>query len=420
MTEAVAGRVRALLGGPRYQAVLAAARSRWEEAGEGARSFTLPDLDEPERAALAGLLGWPGVPSGPVRISLEELDAAIAGSAAAVTLRQALVILGGPLRDRRAERTQVAALAEARWGEARRRLGAEGRAELLPWLDGLRSAGAVTRAARAAGLEEGPLLDQAVAAALRLPAPGVLLQVLAAEVTGDPHALDAGRPLASLLLRAAAVLAGWPEVPASAAGRRGLLQEVGVDLDPLSSDVLVLGLRPVGAARLARHLRESAEDGEPRRITLRELGGVELAVAPGTALFVCENPAVVAAAATALGSGAAALVCLEGVPSTAASRLLASLGRSGAVLRVRADFDWAGLRIAGLVMARTGATPWRFGHADYLAALAAAREGGPPLIGPPVASPWDPLLRPALAREGRGVPEELLVGHLLGDLRRGS
>lgn len=415
MTAGAAERVRALLGGPRYQTVLAAARARCEEAGERARSFTLPDLDEPERAALAGLLGWPSLPSGPVRVSLGELDAAVARSAAGVSLREALVILGGPLPDRREERTQASALIEARWDETRRRLGSERRPDLLPWLEALRASGAVTRGARAAGIDEGPLLEQAVSAALRLPASGVLLQVLAAEVTGDPHALDAGRPLASLLLRAAATVAGWPEVPSGAAGRRGLFQEVGVDLDPLSSDVLVMGLQPTGPARLARHLRESAEDGEPRRITLRELTGVELAVAPGTTVFVCENPAIVAAAATALGGGAAALVCLEGVPSTAASLLLAALHRSGAGLRVRADFDWAGLRIAAQVMARTGAKPWRFGRANYEAALAGGLEG-PPLVGAPAPSPWDEGLAAALARAGRGVPEELLVGELLGDL----
>jgi uncharacterized protein (TIGR02679 family) len=408
-------RVRHLLGGPGYRKLLAAARARLEEVGEEARSFTLANLDEAERAAVAGLLGLAQVPSGSVRVSLAGLDAAISGSAAEVPLREALVILGGPLRDRRAERAQAAVAAQGRWEEARHRLGAAGRQELLPWLDGLRASGAVTRAARGGTVAEHALLDQAIAAAIRLPSTGVLLQVLAAEVTGDPHALDGGQPLSSLVLRAAATVAGWPTVPTAAAGRRALLREVGIDRDPLSSDVLVLGLRPGGSARLARHLRESAEDGEPRRITLRELGGASLEVAPGTVVFVCENPAVVAAAATALGRRSAATICLEGVPSTAATQLLETLHRSGARLRVRADFDWAGLRIAGRVMARMSALPWRFGLADYEAALAAGKEG-PALEGAPVPASWDLGLTEALARAGRSVPEELLVDALLEDL----
>jgi uncharacterized protein (TIGR02679 family) len=408
-------RVARLLGGAGYRRLLATARERLEEAGEEARSFTLADLDLAERTAVAGLLGWSKVPAGPLKVSLSDLDAAIAGSAAGVSLREALTILGGPLRDRPAERAQAGAVVEARWAEARVRLEVAGRQELLPWLEGLRGSGAVTRAARGDEGAEAPLLERAVGAALRLPSSGVLLQVLAAEVTGDPHALDAGRPLASLFLRAAAAVAGWPSVPAAAESRRVLLREVGVDRDPLSSDVLLLGLRPEGPARLARHLRECAEDGEPRRVTLRELSGARLEIAPGSTVFVCENPAVVAAAATGLGRQTAAIICLEGVPSTAASQLLEGLHRSGAQLRVRADFDWAGLRIAGRVMARTAALPWRFGLADYQAALAAGKEG-PVLEGAAVPATWDQGLTEALARTGRSVPEELLVGELLEDL----
>jgi len=405
------------LGGPEYQRLLDAARARLEEIGEEARSFTLADLDETERAALAGLLGSDQVPSGSVKVSLAELDAAISGSAAGVSLREALVILGGPLRDRRTERAQAAVAVQGRWEEARQRLVTAGRQELIPWLDGLRDSGAVARARRGGEAAEPALLEQAITAALRLPSTGVLLQVIAAEVTGDPHALDAGQPLSSLFIRAAATVAGWTSVPTAAAGRRALLREVGIDRDPLSSDVLVLGLRPGGSARLARHLRESAEDGEPRRITLRELGGASLGVAPVTMVFVCENPAVVAAAASALGRRSAALVCLEGVPSTAASQLLQGLHRSGAQVRVRADFDWAGLRIAGRVMASTSAQPWRFGLFDYEAALDGGKEG-PVLEGAPVPAAWDPGLTEALVRRGRSVPEELLVGTLLADLDR--
>ena len=152
-------------------------------------------------------------------------------------------------------------------------------------------------------------------------------------------------------------------------------------------------------------------------ITLRELGSASLEVAPGTVIFVCENPAVVAAAASALGRRSAAIVCLEGVPSTAASQLLQGLHCSGAQVRVRADFDWAGLRIAGRVMASTSAQPWRFGLFDYEAALDGGKEG-PVLEGAPVPAAWDPGLTEALVRRGQSVPEELLVGALLADLDR--
>ena len=78
----------------------------------------------------------------------------------------------------------------------------------------------------------------------RLPASGVLLQVLASELCGDAHALDAGQPLGTLLVRAAAFLAAAPP-PTTAAERRHLLAQLGVLCDPLSCDVLVLGLRRI-------------------------------------------------------------------------------------------------------------------------------------------------------------------------------
>jgi uncharacterized protein (TIGR02679 family) len=194
-----------------------------------------------------------------------------------------------------------------------------------------------------------------------------------------------------------------------------LWAEVGVDCDPLSATVLVHGLRPGGAGLLARHLRESAGAGEPRRVTLRELERAELGFGPGDALHVCENPAVVAAAADALGARCAALICSEGVPSTAVLLLVRRAVGQGACLRVRADLDWPGLRIAGQLMAAGNATPWRYSAADHQAAL---REGriGPPLEGAPAGAAWDPALAPAMARGGVSVPEERVLDWLLDDL----
>jgi uncharacterized protein (TIGR02679 family) len=180
--------------------------------------------------------------------------------------------------------------------------------------------------------------------------------------------------------------------------------------------VLVLGIRPLGESLLPRHLREAADAGEPRRITLRELAKVDVAVARETVVSVCENPAVVAAAAEAHGARSGALVCVEGVPSTAAMELLRALARSGAAIRVRADFDWAGLRIARQVVEATGGVPWRFGARDYLEAVARGPRG-PRLSGRPAEWPWDPALAAAMGERGVSLPEEQLLEELLGDLR---
>jgi uncharacterized protein (TIGR02679 family) len=204
-------------------------------------------------------------------------------------------------------------------------------------------------------------------------------------------------------------------VPGGAAGRRRLWADVGVDCDALSAGVLVHALRPCGTGLLARQLRESADAGEPRRVTLRELDRSDLAFADGDVLHVCENPAVLAAAADALGPRSSALACSEGVPSTAVMNLLRRAASGGAELRVRADLDWSGLRIAAQLMAAGRARPWRMAVRDYREAVAAGRTG-PPLDGSRVSSPWDPALAEAMGEVGVSIPEERLLEELIGDL----
>ncbi|MFL5273858.1 MAG: TIGR02679 family protein [Anaeromyxobacteraceae bacterium] len=406
-------RLRQLLGGPAYAKLFAAVRRRLEEAGEAARSVTVDGLDVQEAHALADVLGWRAAPDGAVRVELAALDRALAESAASATLREVLEALGGPIRDARSERDHAVAERERLWSDAEARV--SDRPELLAWLAGLRASGGLTRAAGAAAREPLAVLHDAVTVALSLPAPGRLLAVLAAACTGDPHALDAGTPLGGLVLRAAAALAGWERVPSGASERRRLWREVGVDCDALSAEVLVVGLRPAGASLLARHLREAADAGEPRRVTLRELARAGVAVAPGTVVSVCENPAVVAAAAEVHGGRCGALVCVEGVPSTAAMELVRALAACGAALRVHADLDWAGLRIARQVIDATGGAPWRFDARAYVDAVARVPRG-PRLLGGRVDSPWDPGLAAAMAEHGVAIPEEQVLPELLGDL----
>jgi uncharacterized protein (TIGR02679 family) len=414
------GLIRDRLGRPEYTALFCALRARLETAGGApALTVTLLGLTEAERRAAADLHGWPTVPAGRVRISLPKLDALLRQSAVGAGLIEVLEAVGGPLADRRAEREAEVRREEQLWAQAAGHPAVQARPDLHPWLEELRRRGLVLRLARASRLDAAVLLRQALEVVARIPARGAPLSVLAAESTGDAHALDPGCPLAALVLRAAARLARWPKVPSGATARRRLWAEVGVLCDPLSANVLVLGLRPTGADRLSRHVRESADAGEPRRLTLRELAAWPVAIASAP-VFVCENPVVVAAAADRLGPRCAPLVCVEGVPSTAALHLLRNLELEGAHLSFHADFDWAGLRIGNLLSAQmTAAVPWRFTARDYQAALALALASEPaPLKGSPVRAAWDPSLDAALRAEGRAVFEEQVIESLLGDLAR--
>ncbi|MFI0908951.1 DUF2399 domain-containing protein [Streptomyces abikoensis] len=130
---------------------------------------------------------------------------------------------------------------------------------------------------------------------------------------------------------------------------------------------------------------------------------------------ICENPAVLAAAADAHGSDCPPPVCLQGQPSAAALTLLRHLHADGAALFYHGDFDWGGFRIVNVLLSHMPWRPWRFTATDYRA-LAATTSQLPPLTGTPAASPWDPALAQALSELGVRVEEEVALADLLADL----
>jgi uncharacterized protein (TIGR02679 family) len=129
------------------------------------------------------------------------------------------------------------------------------------------------------------------------------------------------------------------------------------------------------------------------------------------AVFVCENPAVVNAAAEQLGSFTRPLVCGGGWPNTAVSMLLERLHASGCELRYQGDFDVKGMLIADHIRRHHGARPWRFDVDTYAAAL----QRGP---ASPEANALDHgTLAAAIKHVGTPAFEEDVIDTLVGDLR---
>ena len=417
MTAAVAlaQRVQELLALPGYATLLGALRERLEAGGQPV-TVTLAGLDDEARRALADVLGRRLPPAPSARIRIADLDDGLRSSVVGAGLREVLEAAGGPLEDRRAQRAQAQDRWDAIWERAGERPALGQRAEIAAWLAGLRRSGVLRR------LEPEPvaaaaLLERAMDVVVRLPSRGMALSVLAAEATGDPHALDHGQPLATLVLGAAVRLVDAGEVPASARARRAVWAQVGVVCDPLSVSVLVLGLRLDGGDIVARACADHAAHGEPLRLTLRQLCMAESLRSPQPRVLICENPAVVAAAADALRGGepGAPLVCVEGFPDVAADRLLGGLAATGATLGFHADFDWGGVRIGNLLAARYGGVPWRFGAADYRGALEQVAVSQPLRPSSAVAA-WDGALAPAMRSAGVRIAEEQLLWDLLADL----
>jgi uncharacterized protein (TIGR02679 family) len=272
------------------------------------------------------------------------------------------------------------------------------------WLDWLRSSGNLTRDARTGAVRD------AARVLARLPARDISLTELAESATGNTKALTKG-PVAALVLKALS-LAADEQPPDSPEDARALWERHGVILDTLSSQVLGLGLRVHERHLVGRWLDDCAGAGEPFTLTLDHLIRHPVTVTDGP-VFVCENPAVLAAAARRLGPRCPAMICTQGQPSAAARRLLAAIAGQ---VRWRGDFDWTGLRTTADAIARYGAVPWRMDAETYAVARSRGRSEPFKTKDSPCESPWDPGLAADMRESGFAVMEERIIDELLGDL----
>ncbi|NLE96905.1 MAG: hypothetical protein GX596_02810, partial [Propionibacterium sp.] len=237
-------------------------RERHENGRLGVRARVEAGLTSSERVEVGRFLEADWAPSGRP-LMVQRLREGLAANG--VGLEELLEAVGGPLVDRRAERAAA------------------------------RDARAAERAERAAMVER--VVDEAEAA------PVEHLAVLAARLFADSHALDRSAVLGRAVARRLAERAATDERPyvdpvLDASAWRDAWASVGVLCDAVSAQVLVLNLPLVGDATA---VRLAAVAGEPVWLTLRSLAGT-LALAGGVGeVFVCENPAIVEAAADRFG-----------------------------------------------------------------------------------------------------------------------
>lgn len=397
------------LGAPELAPLVDELARRFVEGG-APRTLTLRATPETARAALADLLGLDRLPRVGARVSVDRLTEAL-GLATTEELLATVEQLRGPLPDRHAER-----FAER-----------SARAELWTWLESaatetpLGDLSAWAARVRAAGVrgnvgEQRRRLTAALAVLSVLPADGLPLAVLASDCAGDPHALDRGRALATLVLDAIAV-AGDIAPARDAESARALWESVGVVPDPLSSTVLALGVPGDQRTALGRWLAAARDDGEPVVLTLATLRRWPVQPLPAyDTAYVVENPSLVAAAGREWTGPP--IICSSGRPTLAVVMLVRQLASAGATVRQHADFDSAGLAITEWLARRAGTQPWRMAAADYLAAadsMPVVRR----LDHPVPATPWDPSLQPAIAERQVAVYEEALHHELIRDMCAG-
>ncbi|MFI2371902.1 TIGR02679 family protein [Streptomyces sp. NPDC018833] len=399
-------RLGRLLGDPGLAWLVERVRQRIARAQPLTGLVSLSNPDESQRRWTERLLGRAPSAGRSLSVRLDTVDAILRRSGVSPDgLAPAVVALTGPVTLHAEARDR----AERAWERAYAPFSVLDDA-LAEWAERIRREGLVRRLAHTPEAA-GPLVDAAVRALSALPVvPPTSRATFAARNLGGAHALDDGTPLATLVLSGIRALTGFPD-GAGAEWRREAWASAGLLKDDVSSTVLSLNLRGTPA------LDWMADAGEPAVLTLRCLARhtpVPAVPATGT-VHVCENPAVLSAAADTFGPACPPMVCLQGQPSAAALTLLRALSAEGAVLLYHGDFDWGGVRIATALRRSVPWRPWRYTAPHYRTAAAKAAEA-PEMTGSPAATPWDPELAVALAEHRVRVEEEMVLDDLLSDL----
>lgn len=402
-------RLERLLGTTDTAWLLQRMRTRLEQRGVLTGTISKPQATQGERIAAARLLGRAPRAGQSASISLDTLDDVLRQGAWPEGLESAVVALTGSYLhpdERRGTR-------EA-WQQASDRVRelAERHPAAAPWAESVVRSGGLKRATTTPE-EAQRLANQLNTLAAALPADTEAIGVLAARLFGDAHALDSRTPLGVLGTGLAATLGGaTPGIGAHA--RREAWASVGLIVDELSSWVLTLGLAGGTHSPTARTLAALTGAGQPSVLTYRQLSTDAVGAIPAV-IHVCENPAVVAAAADRHGTQSAPLVCLSGQPGAAALRLLSLLSEGGAQLRYHGDFDAGGMAIARTLAHRVPWRPWRFAETDYLSAVASLPHLAA-FSGAAGETPWSPPLSAALDHHRLRVEEESVLEALLRDL----
>jgi uncharacterized protein (TIGR02679 family) len=424
MSSSTDPRLQRLLGGDRYALLRERLRRRFERAPVDAavEGFRIGNLTTEEYAALASLLGRRQRYSNSLQVDVRLVDTAFQSAGIAASLRDALEQLDGPIENIASTRLAL----QTQWSDVQD--GCTHR-ELIELLQAPAGIGLLKRLSRQNAPAAFQLCRRVEAVLQRLPASGITRSQLAADVLGDAHALDGGQPTATLVLTAwrQAIARtddssvgvdieptgdGEPDPGRSAERDRDVWAKAGVLVNELARPVLFLNL----PLRDAGH--HSQSPGEPVYASLRFL----LRSPPSwdvadRRVYVCENPNMVAIAADHWGSDCAPLVCTDGMPAAAQRCLLSQLAKARAQLCYHGDFDWPGVRIGNFVMREHGAQSWRFGAADYEAAVEQTSYPGQPLTGKAACALWDERLMTAMQKHRVSIAEEAIAASLLEDLR---
>lgn len=383
--------------------------------GDQPETLTLNNLGNDEQQALADLLGMDRLPGQTMRLSVKKLCKAchVDNTDPFYELAEQLA---GPIVNRKTEREQQQRVKTELWQWLTENLATlpyTNSAQIDLWIEEQRSKGISYQRRHEYKIR----YKQMLAVLKRLPANGVSLPILAADLLGDPHALDANTALGRLCIDAYCALNELPRDNYSYRLRQQW-EWAGVALDGVSSTVLVLGLRNSTADNHSEWLQYSADQQEPVVLTYRQIcKWPALALAIGQHAVVLENPSLIEAAADAEFCNVP-VICSAGQPTLAVQTLVRQLQTSGGTVLQHADFDASGLHITRWFQQHTGTTPWKMNNRHYLDAIQNLESPSLPLEKKTLpVTPWDPALSQSMQRYGIYISEEQVREDLLSGIR---
>lgn len=368
---------------PEFGRIFAAMRKKWESLGRTAGTVTLEAGTEEERRALEGFLGR-AMTGERLRFSLAEFEKALGETRfGAVSLKELLEAYSGEALATNRERLEQRKSREDRfWEELEYQAGRilagnePDSQEAAAWV---REMGQEKTGGYSLVMKEYRKSEESARALVlqvvrclelcrRSEPPGIRLAVLAARITGSPHALDRQSPAGTLLSWALARREG-SGFPPNARSWKALYEKNGILVDELSSTVAAYGIHLV-----TDQGRHPAWEGywqmrEPGLLSLAGLTRVQAAYGESKDIWIVENEMVFSELLERLSGYPAAVLCTSGQPRTAAYGLLELLCRkdSGHTFWYAGDLDPEGLAIAQRIW---NSFPdrvriWRMGAEDY-------------------------------------------------------
>lgn len=178
------------------------------------------------------------------------------------------------------------------------------------------------------------------------------LAVFAAEMTGDPHAFDAGsdggkilREIVELDLENRGIILEENNIFPAYKKQKGFLS-VGILIDEVSNYVMLSGVNiRKGNGELHAGMQGFCVEQDMVQIPLASMVEWKEILCPHNKLFIVENPSVFAMLCE-INAGNHAFMCMNGQPRLAGLNVLEVCGASGVEVYYAGDFDPEGLLIA--------------------------------------------------------------------------